>query len=106
MRRHIRPSGRSLSAACRLPLPPTDEITSATWNPPDVTAIIARGAFEPLADGGDLAKRGTPGGCDDPLARFDGGQARNGRCGLRHRLDDFRPGGTRDPPCRLGLLDA
>lgn len=52
---------------------------------------------KPRATGGDLATRGhSPGGCDDPLARFDGGQAGGRWRGLYDRLDDFRPRRARD----------
>src|SRR5258705_9979349 len=40
-------------------------------------------------------RRQFPGGCYDPLARYDGGQAGNGWRGLRDGMDDQRTGRTR-----------
>jgi hypothetical protein len=45
------------------------------------------------------------GGCDDPLARFNGGQAGNGRSSLRGGMDGVRSCRPRRYRCRLGARD-
>src|SRR5258708_33014972 len=57
--------------------------------------------LEPLPE--TYLQRQPPGGCYDPLARHDGRSTGNGRGGLRHRMDDFRPGRARCDRGRLGV---
>src|SRR5205085_9337888 len=81
------------------------EVSLAARTEPPATAAIIRACLNlrPLAE--TIYQRQSPGGCHDPLARFHGGQARNGWCGLRGGLDDFRSGRARGHHCGLDSRD-